>query len=178
MVLKDWGPFLVKTDTRFPRSAWKPEPGSRRLSAGHRPASKQVPAGLLRRPRKLSAFDGSCVVFDSSSTVHLRSPSWPLPDGGTPAFSRSVHHLGSHPHAAPGGLRTGPAARPRGARPHLPCSMASVSRSIGPPFSAFVAHFRGPQATSSLVARPALWYHSSHTVSLGEPCHWRGVRTR
>jgi hypothetical protein len=44
------------------------------------PASKQVRAGLLHRPRKLSDFDGICVLFGSSSTVHLRSPSWPSPD--------------------------------------------------------------------------------------------------
>ena len=127
------GPLPSHRSARFPRSTQKPEPGSRHLSAGHRPASKQVPAGLLHRPHKRSDFDGSCVHSDSSSTVHLRSPSWHSPDGGTPAFSRSVHHLGSHPHAAPGGLRTGPATRPRGALPHLPCSMASVSRSIDLP---------------------------------------------
>jgi hypothetical protein len=115
---------------RFPRSAWKPEPGSRRLSAGHRSTGKQVPARLLHEPREMSDVDDSCVVFDSSSTVCLRSPSWFVPDGGTPAFSRSVHHLGSHRHAAPRGLRTGPATRPRGPAPILPCSMASVSRSI------------------------------------------------
>jgi hypothetical protein len=31
---------------RFPRSAWRPEPSSHRLSAGHRPTGRQVPAGL------------------------------------------------------------------------------------------------------------------------------------
>jgi len=80
----------------------------------------------------------------SISTAHQRFTRVRLPGPhlteSCPAFSRSVHHLGSHPHAAPGGLRTGPATRPRGAHPHLPCSMASVSRSVRPPFSAFVAH--------------------------------------
>jgi len=84
------------------------------------------------------------------STAHQRFTCVRLPDPHLteflPAFSRSVHHLGSYPHAAPGGLRTGPATRPRGTHPHLPCSMASVSRSVRPPSSAFVAHFRGARA--------------------------------
>ena len=42
------------------------------------------------------------------------------------AFSRSVHHLGAYPHAAPGGLRADPATRPRRACLHLPCSKAAA----------------------------------------------------
>jgi hypothetical protein len=37
--------------------------------------------------------------------------------------------------------RLGTTTRPRRAHLHLPCSMAAVSRSTRPPFSAFVAHF-------------------------------------
>jgi len=42
------------------------------------------------------------------------------------AFSRSVHHLGAYPHAAPDGLRADPATRLRRACLHLPCSKAAA----------------------------------------------------
>ena len=38
------------------------------------------------------------------------------------AFSADAHHTSCYPRAAPGGLRTGPVTRPRGASPHRLCS--------------------------------------------------------
>jgi len=113
----------------------------------------------------------------SISTAHQRFTRVRLPGPHLteflPAFSRSVHHLGSYPHAAPGGLRTGPATRPRGAHPHLPCSTASVSRSARPPFSAFVAHSRDAQARPVTPHRSG---GSAHGAPLWPPALPRALR--
>ena len=72
------------------------------------------------------------VVF--LSTPHQRFTFVRLPDPylteSRSAFSWTAHHLGSHPHAAPGGLRTGPVTRPRRACLHLSCSKAAIQAVI------------------------------------------------
>ncbi len=49
--------------------------GSRRLHAGHRLASRRAPARLVPRPSSRPGFDAVCPRFDTSQTIHSRSPS-------------------------------------------------------------------------------------------------------
>ena len=60
-------------DDRFPRSTPEPGSGSRRLYAGCRPSSKQVPLGLILEYRKPPVLTSS-IHFDTSEVVRLRSP--------------------------------------------------------------------------------------------------------
>ena len=71
--------------------------------------------------------------------THVRLPSAHLT--GSSRLFRNAHHPGHWTDAASGGLDPGPAARVRGAHPHLLCSKAaSVELTSRPPFRAVVAH--------------------------------------
>src|SRR5713101_5496574 len=64
----------------FPRSTLAPEPGSRRLYAGCRLGSKQVPPRLVPSRSAFSVAASLEVPLDASSAVHSRSPSRLTPD--------------------------------------------------------------------------------------------------
>jgi hypothetical protein len=86
-----------------------------------RTVSRSLP-GFIPEPYPKPGFDGS----HSLSTPHQRFTCVRLPcpylTGARPAVSGSAHHPGIHPCAASVGLKPGPAARLRGANPHLLCS--------------------------------------------------------
>ena len=82
-------------------------------------------------------FDDGWVSFDRTSAVHFCSPSWHITNKFFSPFPRSVHHLGSYPQAAPGGLRADPAIHPRRACLHLSCSKAAfIGSALQPLFRA------------------------------------------
>ena len=89
----------------------------------HRLPPSSVP-GQLREP----GFHGISVLFDTSSTVHLRSSSQHLPDEFGLAFSDDAHDPGHWTDAARGGLNPDPVVRVRGAVPHRVCSKAASIR--------------------------------------------------
>ena len=123
---------------RFPRSTQEPGPRSRRLHAGRRPSSKQVPLGLIPEAPATSGFDATGYCFDTSTAVHLRSTPRPLPDrvSAPPFPTRSPPRLLNA--AAVGGLKPPPARRLRRTFLHLLCSMAAWGAFA--PLCAFVAH--------------------------------------
>ena len=94
-----------------------------------RTVSRSLPGFVPGRQPK-PGFDD----VDKLSTPHQRFTFVRLPDPylteSSSAFSRTAHHPGSHPHAAPGGLRTGPVTRPRRAYLHLSCSKAAIQAVI------------------------------------------------
>jgi|SRR5215470_2034807 len=67
-------------------------PGSRRLYAGHRLASKRAPARLIPEQQVRPGFDVSRVCYDTSSAIHLRSSSWSPPDAFHGTFSHIAHY--------------------------------------------------------------------------------------
>src|SRR5262245_16146084 len=76
-------------------STREPEPGSRHLYAGRRPAGRQVTSRLLpKRPGGLG-FGYLKNPFDPSSVVRFRSPSWPTPDAITARLFPNAQHHGS-----------------------------------------------------------------------------------
>src|SRR5713101_5326671 len=104
----------------FPRSTLAPEPGSRRLYAGCRLGSKQVPPRLVPSRSAFSVATSLEVPLDASSAVHSRSPSRPTPDALFERLFRNVHHPGRDAGAACGSLEPPPARRFRGANPPSP----------------------------------------------------------
>ncbi len=110
---------------RFPRSTPKPGPSSRHLHAGQHLGRKQVSPRLIPGQDPKPGFAVASGVFDTSSVVRSRSPSWPTPDAlhGAPFPQRSAPRLLT---GAPcGGLRPPPAGRPR--RPTQPTGPAPPS---------------------------------------------------
>lgn len=109
----------------FPRSTPSPEPGSRRLYAGCRLGSKQVPPRLVPSRSASSVPTSLEVPLDASPAVHSRSPSRLAPDALLERLFRNVHHPGHCAGAACGSLEPPPARRFRGAHPHRGRSIAS-----------------------------------------------------
>jgi len=73
-------------DAPSPVPRRRSRPGSRRLYAGHRLASKRAPARLIPEPFERPGFD-AVLRF---STLQQRSSSWSLPDASPGAFSSSL----------------------------------------------------------------------------------------
>jgi hypothetical protein len=150
------------TGSRVPHS--KPRPSSRHLHAGRHLGSKQVSPTLIPDQDSKPGFAVASGVFDTSSVVRFRSPSWPTPDAltGAPFPQRSAPRLLTD--APRGGLRPPPAGRPR--RPTGPTTGPSISdaaphqsarSSTSRPPHAFAAHgSRSPSpAPNDTGARPA-----------------------
>jgi hypothetical protein len=113
------GLFSLHRSDRFSRSAPEPDSSSRRLYAERHPASRQAPAGLFPGPTLHPGFDAIGKAHDTSSAVHLRSSSRISPVAVIAATFRRRSPRRLLTDAARGGLETGPAARSRGAIPHL-----------------------------------------------------------
>jgi hypothetical protein len=113
------GLFSSHRSDRFSRSAPEPDSSSRRLCAERHPANRQAPAGFYPGPAFHPGFDATGKAYDTSSAVHLRSSSRISPAAIWPRLfpRRSPRRLFTD--AARGGLETDPAARLRGAIPHL-----------------------------------------------------------
>ena len=91
LVLGPWGYLPLghlpwHRSARFPRSAWKPDPGSRHLCAGHHLGSRQVAPRLHPEPTTGARFRWRPYAFDRSLVIHFRSPSWISADGYTRLF--------------------------------------------------------------------------------------------
>gem|GEM_PF-6931704 len=113
---------------RFSRSVQQPESGSRHLYAGRRLRSNQVSHAGLSRDSLQAPVSTPLLALDTSSVVHSRSPSRPIPDASWAPFpQRSPPRLLTG--AACGGLEPPPEERLRGAFPHLLDSSA-VSDSL------------------------------------------------
>ena len=65
-------------------------PGSRRLHARHRLANTRAPARLIPGTLSCPRFRCRLGLFDTSTAVRLRSPSWSPPDTSPGAFSSSL----------------------------------------------------------------------------------------
>ena len=65
-------------------------PGSRRLNAGHRLASKRAPARLIPGSHGHPGFDATLSISTRHRTISFRSPSRSPPDASTGAFSSSL----------------------------------------------------------------------------------------
>src|SRR5216684_3033318 len=155
----------------FPRSTLAPEPGSRRLYAGCRLGSKQVPPRLVPSRSAFSVATSLEVPLDASSAVHSRSPSRLTPDALLERLFRNVHHPGRGAGAACGSLEPPPARRFRGAYPHRQRSIASGCLIyIGLPFTFVAQQVRGHQSgCGGAVAdasrpRPARVSRASHST--------------
>ena len=114
-------------------------------------AVSRYPPNFVPGQRREPGFDD----VPTLSTLQWRFTHVCLPGShltrSCPAFSKNAHHPGHWARAASGGLGPDPAARSRGAVPHLLCSKAAFSWPLWPPFCAVVAQ------------------HRQHTES-GEPC--------
>ena len=151
---------------RFPRSTQEPGSRSRRLHAGRRPSSRQVPLGLVPESYTNSGFDVTRICFDTSTAVHLRSTPRPSPDRVSPCLfpTRSPPRLLSA--AAVGGLKPPPARRLRGTFPHLLRSMAAGEPALS---SAPSWHTSGSPGESHPQAPSEPYVHvSAHTAHLDQ----------
>ena len=77
---------------RFPRSAYEPDPDSRRLRAGCRKGRASGLRPCLSRSDHRPRFRHQLYAFGSSSTVRFRSSLWTLPDGIMSRLFRDAHH--------------------------------------------------------------------------------------
>ena len=112
-----WPSVLRATGSTI--SVQEPKPSSRHLHAGHRLASRQVPARLIPRPQARPGFD---VVFKFSTRqqwfTRVRLLGSHLTRSGVPFPQRSPPRLLTD--AAYGGLKPPPAERLRRAKPPSP----------------------------------------------------------
>src|SRR5262249_20628506 len=102
-------------------------------------AVSRCPPSFVPEQRLDSGFDD----IHTLSTFHQRFTHVRLFSAHLTGLSRlflNAHYPGHCAGAASGGLDPGPAARVRGANPHLPCSSAAFRWPCRPPFRAFVAH--------------------------------------
>src|SRR6266542_669156 len=113
-----------------------------------RAVSRLLPSSVPEQ-RLDSGFDG----IPTLSTFHQRFTHVRLSSAHLTGLSRlflNAHYPGHCAGAASGGLDPGPAARVRGADPHLLCSSAAFRWPSRPPFRAFVAHSRRRTALRAL----------------------------
>lgn len=144
---------------RFPRSAEEPEPGSRRLCAGHRSGSRQVSPELVPGQQLDPGFDGVPTLSTRCRRfTFVRLPDSHLTGRGLPFPDRSRPRLLTP--AASGGLEPDPAARFRGAFPHLLYStmLQAVIRTS-------LSHLRGAQSSAYRTRRPTALHFASQTRS-------------
>jgi hypothetical protein len=91
-------PAIFVQSDRFSRSTPEPKPSSRRLYAGHHLGGKQIFSQTdPEEGTQPSVLMSSKKRFDTSSAVHLRSPSWLTPDTLLVRLFHTIYNPGSLP---------------------------------------------------------------------------------
>ena len=160
--LRHWPPASAgrQVPTFHTGAQTKLAPPSCRTPPGQSAGTRQTHPGPARRAR----FRCRPYVFDASSVVRSRSPSWPTPDAltGAPSPRRSAPRLLTG--APRGGLRPPPAGRPR--RPTSP-------RWAGPSISDATPHHQSSLLQPDLLMRSwntrahILWTRNSQDLWIG-----------